>query len=84
MRADGGEWKGRDWKGGEIGGRTDISHSRRDADFDTRVSFLCQLALEEFVQFGVEDTVCYELPSLGNRGSWYGSHGCGGVDVFGG
>ena len=30
-------------------GRTDISHSRRDANLDTRVSFLCQLTLEEFI-----------------------------------
>lgn len=61
------------WKG-----RTDISHSRRDANLDTRVTFLCQLALEELVQFGIEDTVCHELPTLGNGGSWYRSHtgGC--------
>ena len=65
-------------------GRTDISHGRRDANLDTRVSFLCQLALEELVQFGVKDTVCDELPTLGNRGSWYGGHDGGAVEYRGG
>ena len=62
-----------DKKGGG-GAATDISHRRRDANLDARVSFLGQLALEEFVQFGVKDTVGYELPTLGNGGSWYRSH----------
>lgn len=35
-----------------------------DSDFDTRVSLLSQLALEEFVQFCVEDTVGDELSPL--------------------
>lgn len=65
-------------------GRTDISHGRRDADLDTRVSFLCQLALEELVQFGVEDAVGDELPTLGNGGSWYGGHDGGAVEYGGG
>ena len=51
-------------KRGEDKGRTDISHRRRDANLDTRVSFLCQLALEELIQFGVEDAVCDEFPTL--------------------
>lgn len=57
---------------------TDISYRRRDANLDTRVSFLCQLTLEELVQLGVEDAVCDEFPTLGDRGSWYRSHygGC--------
>ena len=54
--------------------RTDISHRGRDADLDTRVSFLCQLALEKFIQFGVEDAVGDEFPTLGDGGSWYRSH----------
>ena len=54
--------------------RTDISHRRRNANLDTRVSFLCQLALEELVQFGVENAVGDEFPTLGDRRSWYGSH----------
>ena len=70
-----GEWKGK----GRGQGRTDVSHSRRDANLDTRVSFLCQLTLEELVQFGVENTICHELPTLGNRGPWYRSHDCGAV-----
>ena len=62
---------------GKDKGRTDISHGRRDANLDTRVSFLCQLALEELVQFGVEDAVCDKFPTLGDRGSWYRSHNGG-------
>ena len=64
--------------GGKSKGRTDISHSRRDAKIYTILTFLCQLALKELVQFGVEDAVCHELPTFGNGGSWYGSHdgGC--------
>ena len=68
----------------KVKGRTNISHGRCNANLDTRVSFLCQLALEELVQFGIEDTVCYELPTLGNRGSRYGSHdgdGFGSMEV---
>lgn len=72
------KWQRGERKGGRDrlgrGGVTDISHSRRDANLDARVSFLCQLTLEEFVQFGVEDAVGDELPTLGNGGSRYGSH----------
>ena len=65
-------------------GRTDISHRRRDANLDTRVSFLCELALEELVQFGVEDAVCDEFPTLGDRGSWYRrSHDVGAFEIWG-
>ena len=46
------------------GFRTDISDGRSNSDFNTRVTFLCQLALEELVQFGVEDTVSDELALL--------------------
>ncbi len=55
---------------GELG-RTDVGHGGRDADLDAGVSFLCQLALEELVQFGVEDAVGDELPTFGNGGSGY-------------
>ena len=61
---------------------TDIRHRGRDADLDTRVSFLCQLALEELVQFGVEDAVGDKLPTFGYRGSWYGSHDGGALSDF--
>jgi len=43
----------------------DVGDGRGDADFDARVALLGQLALEELVQFGVEDTVCRRLVSVG-------------------
>lgn len=69
------------WRGtsGIEGGNTDISHGGRNSDFDARVSLLCQLALEEFVQFGVEDAVCDELPTLRDGCCSGGSHGWGGI-----
>ena len=70
------------WERGRIRGRTDVSHRRRNANLDTRVSFLCQLALEELVQFGVEDAVGDKFPTLGNRGSWYRSHNGGACFVI--
>lgn len=43
----------------------DIGRGRSDADFDTGVALLSELALEELVELGVEDTVGDELPALG-------------------
>jgi hypothetical protein len=37
---------------------TDIGDSRRDSDFNAGVALLSQFALEELVQFSIEDTVC--------------------------
>jgi hypothetical protein len=42
----------------------DIGDGGCDSDFDTRVSLLSQLALEELVQFCVEDTIGDELSPL--------------------
>jgi hypothetical protein len=42
----------------------DIGDGGCDTDFDSRVSFLSKFALEELVQFGVEDTICDELSPL--------------------
>jgi hypothetical protein len=42
----------------------DVGDGWGNADLDSRVSFLSQLALEELVQFGVEDTICDELSPL--------------------
>lgn len=47
------------------GADDDVGNSGGNADFDTRVSLLGQLALEELVQLGVEDTVGDELSPLG-------------------
>lgn len=55
-------------------GRTDISDGGSDANFHTRVSLLRQLALEELVQFGVEDAICDELSSFGDGGAGVGRH----------
>ena len=57
--------------------RTDISHGGRDADFDTGVSLFCQLALEELIQFGIEDTIGDELPTLRDVSCSGSGHGCG-------
>lgn len=43
-------------------GRTDIGHGGSDANFHPRVSLLRQLALEELIQFGIENTIGHELP----------------------
>lgn len=49
-----------------VGGTDDdVGDGRGDADFDARVSLLSQLALEELVQLGVEDSVGDELSPLG-------------------
>jgi hypothetical protein len=42
----------------------DVGDGGSDADFDTGVSLLCQFTLEELVQLGIEDTICYELSPL--------------------
>lgn len=47
------------------GADDDVGDGGSDADFDARVSLLSQLALEELVQLGVEDTVSDELSPLG-------------------
>jgi hypothetical protein len=56
----------------------DIGNGGSDADLDAGVALLCELALEELVQLGVEDTVYDELvispsvcahPKLGSRHS---------------
>ena len=46
------------------GRRTDIGDGRSHTDLDTRVALLSQLALEELVQLGIEDTVGDELSAL--------------------
>lgn len=43
----------------------DVGDGWGDTDFDTGVSLLSQLALEELVQFGVENTIGDELSALG-------------------
>jgi hypothetical protein len=42
----------------------DVGDGGGDSNFNTRVSFLSQLALEELVQFSVEDTIGDELSPL--------------------
>lgn len=46
------------------GADDNVGHGGCYADFDTRVSLLGQLALEEFVEFGVKDTICATRYSL--------------------
>jgi hypothetical protein len=55
--------------------RTDIGDCGGHSDFNARIAFLGQLALEEFVQLGIEDTVSDELAALGD-GTLCSSHGC--------
>jgi len=43
----------------------DVGDGRGDADFDARVALLGELALEELVELGVENTICDELSALG-------------------
>jgi len=47
------------------GADDDVGDGRSDADFDARVALLGEFTLEEFVEFGVEDTVGDELSALG-------------------
>jgi len=49
-----------------MGEHTDVGDGGSDTDFDTGVTLLSELALEELVQLGVEDTVGDELPALGD------------------
>lgn len=58
-----------------MGERTDVGDGGSDTDFDTRVALLSQLALEELVQLGIEDTVGDELAALRNS-SLDSSHDC--------
>lgn len=46
--------------------RTDVGDGRGDADFDTGITLLGQLAGEELVQLGIENTVGDELATLGD------------------
>lgn len=55
---------------------TDIRDGRSHSDLNSRVSLLGQLALEELVQFGIENTVGDELATLGD-GSLLSRHDCG-------
>ena len=55
--------------------RTDISDGWSHSNFDAGVAFLRQLALEEFIQFGVEDTIGHEFAALGD-GTLRSSHDC--------
>ncbi len=58
--------------------RTDVCDGGSDSDFNTRVALLCEFALEEFIEFGVEDSVGHELAALAD-GALLGSHGCSDV-----
>ena len=49
---------------GVCGADDDIGDGGSDADFDAGVALLSQFALEEFVQLGVENTVCRCLMSV--------------------
>jgi hypothetical protein len=55
--------------------RTDIGDCGGHSDFNAGVAFLRQLALEEFVQLSIEDTVGDELAALGD-GALCSSHDC--------
>ncbi len=56
----------------EVEERTDVGDSGSDADFNARVSLFGQLALEELIQLGVEDTIGDELSPLRYSGSLSG------------
>ena len=56
-----------------------------DADLDAGVTVLGQLAGQEFVQLGAEDSIGDKLPFLRNLGchfSFYGGRGCGKGRIF--
>jgi hypothetical protein len=55
--------------------RTDIGDCGGHSDFNAGVAFLRQLALEEFVQLSIEDTIGDELAALGD-GALCSSHDC--------
>jgi hypothetical protein len=46
--------------------RTDVGDGGSDTDFNAGVALLSELALEELVELGVENTVGDELATLGN------------------
>lgn len=48
----------------------DVGDGGGDANLDARVALLSELALEELVELGVEDTVGDELSSLGDLSTW--------------
>ena len=56
----------------------DVGDGGRNTDFDTRIALFGQLPLEELVELGIEDAVCYELATLGDvhaaRGGRCGLH----------
>lgn len=52
---------------------TDVRHCRRHSHLDAGVSLLCQLALEELVQFGVKNAVGDELATF-RDGALLSSH----------
>lgn len=55
----------------------DIGDGGGNTHFHAGVTFLSQLALEELVELGVEDTVGDELAALGNVDAAHGLSGCG-------
>jgi hypothetical protein len=55
--------------------RTDVSNCGSYPDLDARVALLSELALEELVQFGIENTVSDELAAFGD-GSLCSGHDC--------
>ena len=42
----------------------DVSDGRSDADLDAGVALFSQLALKEFVQLGIEDTICGDVSAI--------------------
>jgi len=50
---------------GVRGADDNVGDGGGDADFNAGVAFFCEFALEEFVEFGVEDTVGYKLAAFG-------------------
>lgn len=58
------------------GADDDVGDGRGDADLDAGVALLSELALEEFVELGVEDTVSDELSPLGAVGRGKVSNNC--------
>ena len=59
------------------GADDDVGDGRGDADLDAGVALLSQLALEELVELGVEDTVGDELSALGDVDATEGRGGVG-------
>ena len=49
---------------GVCGADDDIGDGGSDADFNARVALFGKLALEKFIEFGVEDTICVTLSDL--------------------